>query len=116
MLYFQSRPRSKMMSVFVLCCMYTLLGIAVAVVPDYLPSPNVEKTSLIRDYFKEGFKYSETPGFLLVKHRILISLRQMERILKRLNLKRRGLNLNTAIENVIDIIHTEIQGSGHTVC
>lgn len=92
-----------------------MVGMAVAVVPSYLPSVNHEKTTLITDYFKQGFKYSEILSFLLVKHGILMSLRQLKRILKRLNLKRRGLNLCTPIENVIDMVQMEIVASGHSV-
>lgn len=105
-----------MKCVFVVC-VCALLGMVVAVVPTYLPSSslNVEKSSLIAEYFKQGFKYSEILGFLLLRHGILLSIRQLKRILQRLNLKRRGINLYTPLARVIHVVDREIQNSGQTV-
>lgn len=92
------------------------MGMAVAVVPTYLPSfMNVGKSSLIVEYFKQGFKYSEILGFLLLRHGILLSMRQLKRILQRLNLKRRGMNLYTPLGSVVGVVDREILNSGQSI-
>lgn len=107
----------NMKFVFACCFLCTLLKITAGVVPAYLPlsSPNVDKASLIEEYFKQGFKYSEILGFLLLKHGILLSLRQLKRILKKLNLKRRGVHLQSQLKNVVRVIGTEMHYSGQSV-
>lgn len=89
----------------VIFLMMTLLGMVVGVVPTYLPaaSSTIGKSSFIAEYFKQGFKYKEIIGFLLMRHGILLSLRQLKNILKKLNLKRRGLDTYTPLDTVVSI-------------
>jgi IS30 family transposase len=68
--------------------------VVMCVVPTYLPKKTLnQRSELIIEYFKLGFKYTEILGFLLNKHEVLLSMRQLYRFLKKFNLKRRGLQL-----------------------
>lgn len=95
----------------------TLLEMVAGVVPTYLPtsSSSNERSSLIVEYFKLGFKYKEILGFLLLRHGILLSLRQLKNILKKLNLKRRGLHTYTPLDRAVHVIDKELQTSGQSV-
>ena len=80
--------------------------------PNYLPTlrhGNQERNSLIEEYFRLGFNYSEMLSFLLLYHGVRLSLRQLERILRSRGLRRRkilsGIN---RVENAID---QELQSS-----
>ena len=71
---------------------------------------NVSRDELIQRYFHLGLKYGEIVALLLSQHGISICIRQLKRILQRLNLARRGRIIPEEI--VIETIRTELSGSG----
>ena len=94
-----------------------LLG---AVIPSYLPVISIQhvhgpenRNILIESYFNLGFGYEEIVGFFVLCHGIRLSLRQLKRILKGLNLKRRSNRYD--MEEVIVAIEYELSGSGNFV-
>ena len=91
-----------------------------AVIPSYLPVISIQhvhspenRNILIESYFNLGFGYEEIFGFLVLCHGIRLSLRQLKRILKGLNLKRRSNRYD--MEEVIVAIEYELSGSGNFV-
>ena len=72
-----------------------------------------DRNSLITDYFNLGLSYHEIAAFLASFHDVILSVRQVKRILRRLGLRRR---LNQS--NVGDVLHAvmhELNGSGSIV-
>jgi hypothetical protein len=55
-----------------------LFDVVICVVPTYLPKKTLnQRSELIIEYFKLGFKYTDILGFLLNRHGILLSMRQL---------------------------------------
>ena len=81
----------------------------------YLPvfQHDVERDELIEKYFFLGLKYKEICLFLVTAHGINISERQLKRILKQRDLRRRG-NASSADE-VLEAMRTELNGSGNII-
>ena len=65
---------------------------------------------LIRSYFYSGFTYAEIVLMLNTRHNIQLSVSHLKRILRRMGLKRKKLDLD--IDNVIQCISNEMRGSG----
>lgn len=87
-----------------------LLEIGGAVL-DYLPEQqNDDHNTLIENYFKLGFQYSEILAFLSALHGIQLSLRQLKRILRTMCLRRQ--KDHASVEEVVDIIQQELHGTG----
>ena len=85
----------------------------VSYLPALSPLNNGEnRNRLIEQYFSLGLNYCEILGFLLVGHGIQLSLRQLKRILKSLNLRRRNTNAGPDIDETIAAIENELRGSG----
>ena len=59
-----------------------------------------DKETLIKSYFKEGYTYSEICSFLELRHGTLLTIDQLRGRLKKLNLKRRGDEIQTPLEVV----------------
>ena len=83
---------------------------------SYLPAlstNNVEnRDRLIQQYFSLGLNYCDILGFLPFGHGIQLSLRQLKRILSRLNLRRRNTNVGPNIDEITAAIESELRGSG----
>ena len=94
---------------FLFCC-------AVAILDSYFALGGLEasvandRDSIIENYFNAGCKYCEILAFLLSYHGINISLRQLKRILNTKGLRRR--KHPSDLQDVINVIESEIQGSG----
>ena len=88
-----------------------------SVLPSYLPvlkeQTNNDRDHLIETYFNLGFSHSEIASYLAVAHGILISIRQLKRILKRKGLRRRGKQAELGL--VISTIEHELEGSGSSI-
>jgi hypothetical protein len=83
-----------------------------AVVPAHLPVPGTGLSilELIHMYFEQGLRYQEIVCMVLVRHGIS---RQLKRILKN-NLRRRRL-VYTPINEVIEVVNSELQTSGRSL-
>ncbi|CAB3999989.1 Hypothetical predicted protein [Paramuricea clavata] len=69
-----------------------------------------DRDSIIENYFNAGNKYCEILAFLIAYHGINISLRQLKRNLNTKGIRRR--KHPSDLEDVINVIEKEIQGSG----
>ena len=65
------------------------LSIAVAVDNDH------RREELVKSYFYAGYTYNLILCFLAGVHGIIVSLRTLKRVLRRLNLRRRGTGANS---------------------
>ena len=104
------RSAIELLILFVVC------QVSSAVLPSYIGNRLigiVERTDLIKHYFSLGLQYSEILAFLLSFHGIQLSLRQLRRILRREGLRRR--KDHSDIEQVINAIETELEGSGNRI-
>ena len=61
--------------------------------------PSSEK-AVIRRYFEDGYKYDDIWKFLKLRHGISLTLDQLRRRLKVMGLKRRGVELESSVEEV----------------
>ena len=59
--------------------------------------------------------YKEIVAILLSRHGIRLCLRQVKRVLKQLNLRRRGGNIYASLESIIPAILGELSGSGQCI-
>lgn len=87
-----------------------------AVLPGYIPvlqQSSIERDVLIERYFQLGLQHQEILAFLMLSHGIVLSLRQLKRILARRQLRRR--NNTSDMDAVLQAIDTELNGSGSTV-
>ena len=62
----------------------------------------------LKNYFMAGFSYEEICNFLFRFHRIKITIRHLNRLLRQCNLQRRGNHSN--INTVIKFIQDELKG------
>ena len=74
---------------------------------------NNNREDLICGYFYSGFSYAEISLLLNKRHNIQISVSHLKRILKRLGLRRRNLQID--IDNVVHCISKELEGSGSSM-
>lgn len=96
---------------FYLCIVYVYCGVF-----DYLPAFDVNvghRDTVIAKYFQCGFQYKEILAFLAIYNGIVLSLRQLKRILRRLNLRRR--RRHSSVEEVVNTISNELTGSGSSL-
>ena len=87
----------------------------VAALPMYTPAMDgwrKDRDNLIMEYFLEGLSNSEIIGMLLSMHSITLSLAQLKRILRRLQLKRRVQCDPRVLEEMLAVIQQELRGSG----
>lgn len=80
-----------------------------AVVPNHLHT--FSRAQIIYSYFKLGYKYKEIIAALFSVYGIKISLRQLKRLLKRMQLRRRGIP-EDPLDQIISAMLKEISGSG----
>ena len=83
------------------------------VLPPYLPvfeGNQQDRDSIIENYFKLGISYKEIIAFLFLTHGIVLSLRQLKRILRNRGLFRRRNAWYSNYEEVIRAIEIELQG------
>lgn len=87
-----------------------------SVVPSNVPLMGNEFTreELIGLYFLEGLKYCEIILFLYSRHNIVLSVRQLGRILRRLGLQRRQHQYSPQ-QAIIDAIRQECSMSGRCI-
>ena len=64
----------------------------------------------IKHYFNNGYTHLEILTALSVSHGFVISLRQLQRVLSSLNLKRRVSE--SSLFHVVSLIQEELKGSG----
>ena len=64
-----------------------------------LISPSSEE-AVIRQYFLDGYKYDDIRKFLKLQHGISLTSDQLRRRLKTMWLRRRGVELESSIEDV----------------
>lgn len=102
-------------------CQYVILALFIhiclteAVVSTYFPSSRaLSRLEVIKNYFKQGFLYQDIVCLLLIRHGFVISLRQLKRVLKRSNLRRRQ-ETYTPIEEVTQVIRAECENSGESI-
>ena len=81
----------------------------------YLPVTDETRSrdELITEYFKLGFTYLEILAFLHRCHGTKLGIRQLNRILKRLGLKRKRPQIN--VIHFIDAIEYELSSTGYTL-
>lgn len=73
----------------------------------------IESDNLIESYFQLKLQHREISAFIMPSHRIVLSQRQLKRILARRGLRRR---LNTSnINAALQAVETELIGSGRIV-
>ena len=65
--------------------------------------------NVLKNYFTAGFSYKEICNFLFRFHKIKITIRHLNRLLRQCNLQRRGNHSN--INTVIKFIQDELKGS-----
>lgn len=86
----------------------------ISVIPSNIPVRGIiTRLELIEIYFHCGFTYTEIVLLLFVVNNIRISLRQLKRVLKRYNLRRRLAY--TPDEIVMECISNEIENSGQCI-
>ena len=99
-----------------LCCFLCFQECG-SVLPGYIPSlvddGNTPREVLIEEYFKAGLNYSEISAFLFLVHGVLLSVRQLKRILKAMGLQRR--RNPSDVNDIIDALEQELRGSGNRV-
>ena len=71
---------------------------------------NPHKEMLIKRYFEAGLQYHEIILILAFRHKVHVSLRTMNRILRKLHLKRKNCPIDT--REIISKVQYEIQESG----
>ena len=64
---------------------------------------------VLKNYFTAGFSYKEILNFLFRFHRIKVTIRHLNRLLRQCSLQRRGNHSN--IKTVIEFIQDELKGS-----
>lgn len=69
------------------------------------------RNNLIREYHNKGYPYSVIVDFLANRHLIIISLRQLKRILKKMGLKRRNIP-ESSLGDMLVAVLTELTLSG----
>lgn len=74
-----------------------------------IPSPCLlnggTRNELIKEYFRQGYEYNMIVMFLFCVHGVSISVRQLKRILRKMNLKRRIRSTPSHIMGIRSMIH-----------
>ena len=88
-----------------------------SVLPSYIPaigeSQNVDREVLIKRYFNLGLNNAEIVLFLSLAHGLILSIRQLKRILHKLHLKRRSVPSDS--DEIINAIEGELRSSGSSI-
>ena len=90
-----------------------LVLLIIAVCVQLCKCNNKTVNDLIQHYFQQGYYYSEILHTLFTLHGVAISLRQLQRILRRRELYRKGNSSN--VNDVIEFIETELNGSSSKI-
>jgi hypothetical protein len=107
------------MAVRLLCCVCVLYLIIITTtcfavtLHEYLPLSELgegSRESYIQKYFNLGFPYEEILVFLSKFHGIILSLRQLKRLLKTMGLRRR--KVCSSVYEVVSEVERELRGSG----
>ena len=96
--------------------LFGIIQLSSAVLPPYIGNglPNtLQRNDIINHYFSLGLAYSEILPFLLGFPGIEISLRQLNRVLRRQGLRRR--KDHSDIREILNAIETELEGSGNSI-
>ena len=83
---------------------------------EYLPVSQHGEASraiFIQKYFNLGFPYEEILAFLSKFHGIILSLRQLKRLLRSMGLRRR--KVHSSVYEVASVIERELHGSGSLI-
>ena len=95
----------------------SLLHRCVSVFPSYIPAidegPNVGRDDLVVRYFNLGLNNAEIVLFLSLGHGLIMSIRQLKRILRNLHLKRRSVQNNS--DEIINALESELKSSGSSI-
>jgi hypothetical protein len=88
-----------------------------SVLPSYIPAidenQNIDREVLIKRYFNLGFNNAEIVLFLSLAHGLILSIRQLKRILRNLHLKRRSVQSDS--DEIINAIESELRSSGSSI-
>ena len=89
-----------------------------SVFPSYIPAldgeaPNVVRDDLVVRYFNLGLNNAEIVLFLSLGHGLIMIIRQLKRILRKLDLKRRSVQSNS--DEIINALESELKGSGSSI-
>lgn len=78
-------------------------------------APNATREDIIKHYFLSGFSYNEIVQFLDSVHGITLSLRQLNRLLRKMGLFRRHNHVspNTTLQAVRDVLKGSCSGFGY---
>ena len=110
------------MAVRLLCCVCVLYLIIITTtcfavtLHEYLPLLELgegSRESYIQKYFNLGFPYEEILVFLSKFHAIILSLRQLKRLLKTMGLRRR--KVCSSVYEVVSEVERELRGSGSSI-
>lgn len=71
----------------------------------------MDRDALVESYFHLGITYREILAFLILRHGIRLSMRQLKRILRKRGLTRR--KQQSPVNEIVDLIENELQGSGN---
>lgn len=74
------------------------------ILPTTFPPENASLEELVQFYFNRSYSYDEIMGFLLFVHNVFIGKKTLYRIIKRLKLRRNGVE-----SSLQDIVHTILQ-------
>ena len=73
----------------------------------------MDRDALVESYFDLGINYREILAFLILRHGIRLSMRQLKRILRKRGLTRR--KEQSPVNEIVDLIENELQGSGSLI-
>lgn len=102
----------------ILLILAIIIPFSTGVLDHYLPAldktvGNTCRDDLIEQYFRLGLQQSEILLFLVLKHGIVLSIRQLKRILARKGLRRR--KDKSDLETVLSVMEEELKGSGSVI-
>lgn len=100
-------------SILFSCLVSFANGVLEAYIPAINGGVNGGRDDLIERYFYLGFQHKEILAFLTITHGMIISLRQLKRILKRKGLRRR--TDHTDLGQVIRAIEQELEQGGNGI-
>ena len=105
----------RLIAIFVILY-FAIISVGGAPLGNYLPflRPSGNgRNDIITEYFHLGLSYAEIVAFLACFHGVLLSMRQLKRILRRLGL---GKRVNpTDLADVMNCVEQELNGSGSTI-
>lgn len=108
---------SHTVNLYLTLLLFSSLHRCFSVLPSYIPAidenQNVDREVLIKRYFSLGFNNAEIVLFLSLAHGLILSIRQLKRILRNLRLKRRSVQSES--DEIISAIEDELRSSGGSI-